>query len=226
MEKMNGPSNKEIYTRLGRLKYATLEPAVKKTCDLRYNISKNDPDLDEKLCRWIQDITPPVLDPNDEIVPRCDWDLDALESSTPENLYHIHHQMFRDHVLNNHKKEHDILCLFQCSASKPYYSNKKWSSYWRNYGEYVDFAFSSVAGTIPKGMDNMYPIRYTNMGTSIEGDVKQAAGEMKANALLAFQKKYKYKKVILYIPNNESSWMYKDIYKKNVDNCRDWMSLW
>lgn len=113
----------------------------------------------EGLIQWQKETSYPIIPDEEEIIHRDEWDLETLNGATEEALYHKHYDVWWDYIYKNHKPQHKILTVFECSNQKPYFHAKPPKYYADRWSDYSDFA-SIAYGIQPWEFVNMYPSRW------------------------------------------------------------------
>lgn len=176
----------------------------------------------DKVIAWMKEHSYPFMKPEDEIIPRSEWDLDVFDGPSLEALHHPHIKALRDHIYKNFKPKSNIMCMVQCSHSKPYGYSSRWKSSFDPWSDYVDFFASSVSGAIPKEFSNYYPCRYTEWGHQEETEEEaNANSEQKMKWIVQLFKKCKYDKMIVFMQNEKVAKIYKKYAKENIEGMAD-----
>lgn len=191
----------------------------------KYNIDKDDPR--PGLIRWAESVTPRILPDNEEIIRRVYWDLDSLNGETEKQLLHLDYWTIGQYILQNHKRKHDILTIFECSTAKPYASNKVLkSNYLDKYGLFTDFACISNPGIIPLEYSQFYPYRFDEWDHGAEkNDIAKKYRIVNKYRFINYVKKLGYKHVIVLMQNPYTQLCINDAFDENINNCKDWLHI-
>ena len=152
-------SDNEIWWRCGVNQLNAMPRVQVRKIVSKYNISKTNPR--EGVIKYMTDAHPPLPKDSEEFIKRSEWDLDGVIGETEGQLMHKDYSRMMNHIFSTHKRKHDLLTVFQCSSSKPYYSNNLYRYNWYNvYDDFTDFACISNPGTVPIEYSKYYPYRY------------------------------------------------------------------
>lgn len=230
-ESLNPTSDESILYKIGKYKFNAnqtirsngsnaLQNAIKK-----YKIDKDNPRAG--LIRWAKAVTPKLLPDDEEIIHRKDWDLDSLNGETEKQLLHLDYWNINQYILQNHKRKHDILTIFECSTAKPYASNKVLkNNYLDKYGAFTDFACMSNPGVIPLEFSQFYPFRFDEWDHGAENeDIANKYCIVNKYRFLNYIKKLGYKYVIVLMQNPHTQICFDAAYKENLDGCKDWLHI-
>ena len=138
---------------------------------------------------------PNILNDEDEVIHRKDWDIEGICGVSKEHLHHKHFDYMSQYSLDNYKSKSKTLVLFKCTTSRPY------SHYIKKYMEIckdkADICVLSAPGIIPIEYDNHYPYRYYDWDTSLETpEILEEYKNVLYNKLKTFLYKFKYEKII------------------------------
>ena len=196
----------------------------------KYRISKSNPKLG--VVRYMKDTHPALPKDSEEFIHRKDWDLDSLVGETEGQLMHKDYYKMTNHILKTRKPQHDVLTLFQCSSSKPYSNNQVYkSNYFNPYGDFTDFACISNPGIIPIDYSQYYPYHYDEWNIPAEEKLHELINMTHKYRIvnmcrfIRFVKESGYKHVIVAIGNPYKQWIFNEMKKHNIENCKDWMSI-
>lgn len=231
IESSNPVSDEAILYKIGKYKFNAnqtirssgsnaLQNAIKK-----YNIDKDNPRAG--LIRWAKSVTPRLLPDNEEIIHRKYWSLDTLNGETEKQLIHLDYWTIGQYILQNHKRKHDILTVFECSTSKPYASNKIIkANYLEKYGAFTDFACMSNPGLIPLEYSQFYPYRFDEWDHGAESkDIANKYRIVNKYRFVNYIKKLGYKHVIVLMQNPYTQLCIDDAYDENIGDCKDWLHI-
>ena len=121
-------SDNEIWWRCGVNQLNAMPRVQVRKIVSKYNISKTNPR--EGVIKYMTDAHPPLPKDSEEFIKRSEWDLDGVIGETEGQLMHKDYSRMMNHIFSTHKRKHDLLTVFQCSSSKPYYNNNLYRYNW------------------------------------------------------------------------------------------------
>lgn len=190
-------TDKEILIKLMKIKLDWTGTTAHKIFKRKYGISHRVAD-DGLIYDYALKRLHPILPEDEEIIKRSDWDLDGLVGQTEKQLFHPHYDILKEHIFNNHKRQHDILVIFECSNAKPYNSNKVLNWYMKKYKDVADFACISNPGIIPMEYSNYYPYRYDEWDHFKETkEIEDLYVKVNTERFFEYVKHFGYKEVIV-----------------------------
>ncbi len=223
-------SDDSIWYRTGIFHLNWVMPVQAKRIIKNYNIKKDNPR--PGVIRYMKDNNPPIPKDSEEIFKRRTWDLDSLVGETEGQLMHKVYYDAANWVLKNHKKQHDVLTVMQCSSKKPYYDNPvNKNNYYKPYGDFSDFACISNPGIIPIGVSQYYPYRYDEWNIPAEEKLDEIIDMTKKYRIvnmcrfIRFVRKMGYKHVIVLINNRFKQWIFDEMYSKDIAGAKSWMHI-
>lgn len=233
LESLGGTSDDDLLYRLGIYYMNTLQKDKLDKIKKEYKISKpyTYSHIKSKVLKYMKDKMEPIIDKNEELIPRSEWDLDTLYGETEFQLMHPSFLVANDRLVKKLDKKHDILTIFQCSAKKPYYDNHFMKFFKERYGDYTDFACFSEPGIIPFEFSSHYPYRYDEWQDQVEQklpeeiDITHKHRIVNMCRFLKFIRETGYKKVITFIPNRFRSWLFEECIKHNIERAKSWLQM-
>lgn len=226
-------SDDDLLYRLGIYYMNTLQKDKLDKIKKEYKISKpyTYSHIKSNIIKYMKDKMEPIIDKNQELIPRSEWDLDTLYGETELQLMHPSFIVANDRMIKKLDKKHDVLTIFQCSAKKPYYDNHFMKFFQERYEDYTDFACFSEPGIIPFEFSSHYPYRYDEWQDQVEQklpeiiDITYKHRIVNLCRFLKFIRETDYKKVITFIPNRFRSWLFEECIKYNIEGAKSWMEM-
>lgn len=133
----------------------------------KYKITKSNPRAG--LIRWFKDNYPPIPKASKEVIPRSQWDMNALVGQTENQIMYKAYDEIVKYHLKHPDKRHDILMILECSNKKPYNDDSSKIRWMRMFDNYCDFANADY-GLIPYAYCEYYPYRYDEWDHYAEGE--------------------------------------------------------
>lgn len=220
-------SNQTLYFRTGVLRLAQGAPDVVQNMKKKYNIPEpTSSRFRSAVIKAGRDMNPTIVNPDAEPINRDDWDLTGLTGACERQLMHPHYWSMMDCMCDNLKRKRDILTILECSITKPYYNNSIISYYWRRYRAFSDFGAQVSCGIAPYSMSKYYPFRWNEWNHADETeDLAYKYALVSAKRFLKYVKALGYKHVIVLMQSEQAQAGLDYLYKANIDNCQDWMTI-
>ncbi len=224
-----GTSDEDIMYRLGIYSLNTQAPEPKRNAKKRYDLPRSGR---AGVLKFAHDKLVPLINESEELIPRSDWKLDELFGETELQLLHPDYYKATNLVFGDMKRKHDILCVFQCSAKKPYSSNQFIRmNFYNPYKDRADFACISNPGIVPFEYSAHYPFRYDEWSIPNEKRLKEILNMTHKYRIvnlcrfLRYVCEMGYKRVIVTIPNKMKDWIFQTAISNNVEGAADWCRL-
>lgn len=224
-ESSNPTSDEAILYKIGKYKFNSRRNSLSDETLKKYDINKDNPR--SGIIRWMKDVTAKLLPDNEEIIHRKYWDLDSLNGETEKQLMHLDYWTISQYIIQNHKRKHDVLTIFECSNAKPYASNRIIKNvYLDKYGAFTDFACMSNPGVIPMEFSHFYPYRYDEWDHGAENDdIADKYCKINKYRFINYVKALGYKHVIIVMQNPHTQICFDSAYNENINNCQSWMHI-
>lgn len=192
-------TEREIYIKLIKHKLGWVNPAIHIEFKKIYGHLHSQA-TDDELYDFAKKKLYPLMNENDEVIPRSQWDLDSLVGVTEKQLFHPHYDLIKKHIFKHHKRQHDTLVIFECSNSKPYKENRILKQYATKYKDLCDFACISNPGIIPLEFSNYYPYRYDEWDHFEETqEIEDLYVKVNTERFFEYVNHFGYKKVIVFM---------------------------
>lgn len=190
----------------------------------RYNIDENDPE--PGLLRYAKARFEPYMNPEDEIIPRSEWNLESLYGESELQLFHPHYQIIRDYIKEHYKPKHKILLIMECTNAKPYISSKNSQLWAKEFGDKVDMAVMSNLGVILLEYSNYYPYRQDNWDHTAETpDMTELYTETCAHRAVEFKEHFGYEHVVVVMQSSQHQKWADYLYNNNIAGAKDWLHI-
>lgn len=221
-------SDDSIWYRVGKYQYDFKPPKAREVLDRNWHLNPSDKKSFRKnIIKWQKATQYPLLKDSDEIIHRSKWDLDGLCGETEKQLFHPDYQTVANYIMKNVKRQHDVLTVFECSNSKPYFtSNLIRTNYLNKFNIFTDFAAMSNPGIIPHNCSHFYPYRFDEWDHGAENDdIAEKYIRVNIERFLTYKKELGYKKVVVIMQNPHTQLLFDRIIDENIEGAKDWLYI-